>query len=70
MQLVRWEPIRELSAMREVMNRLWDDSYYRPFRLSTVGDEAALPAIDISEKNDKIVVKAVMPGVKPEDLGY
>jgi len=68
MQLVRWGPIRELSAMREVMNRLWDDSYHRPFRLSTVGDEAALPAIDISEKNDKIVVKAVMPGVKPEDL--
>lgn len=68
MQLVRWEPFRELSAMREAMNRLWDDTYHWPFRLANVDGEAAVPAIDISESNDKIVVKAVMPGVKSEDL--
>ena len=67
MQLVRWEPFRDLSTMREAMNRLWDDSYHWPFRLTTVDGETTVPAIDISESNDKIVVKAVMPGVKSED---
>jgi len=68
MQLVRWEPFRELSAMRGTMNRLWGDTYHWPFRFVTVSGGAAHPAIDISETDDQVMVKAVMPGVKPEDL--
>ena len=68
MQLVRWEPMRELSAMREAMNRLWDDTYQWPFRFVATNGGAAQPAIDVSETDDQVLVKAVMPGVKPEDL--
>ena len=68
MQLVRMEPFRELTTMREVLNRLWDDTYYRPFRFAAVNGGATQPAIDISETNDEVLVKAVMPGVKPEDV--
>lgn len=68
MNLVRWEPFRELATMREAMGRLWEDSYPWTFRLATVGDGALLPAVDIYETGSDLVVKAALPGVKPEDL--
>jgi HSP20 family protein len=68
MNLVRWEPFRELATMREAMGRLWEDSYHWPFRLATVGNGALLPAVDIYETSSELVVKAALPGVKPEDL--
>ena len=68
MNLVRWEPSRELANMREAINKLWDDTYAWPFRLARVSDEPVLPAIDVYETGNELVVKVALPGVKPEDL--
>lgn len=68
MNLVRWEPFRELANMRETMDKLWDDTYAWPFRLARVSNDTVLPAIDVYETGNDLVVKATLPGVKPEDM--
>ncbi len=66
-ELVKWEPFRELISLREAMDRLFEESFVRPFGwLAPVGAETF--AIDMYETDDDIVVKAAIPGVKPEDI--
>ena len=63
--LTRWEPMREMMSLREAMDRLFDDAFTRPVSLR---DLAALPLVDLSQDDDEITVKAVLPGLKPEDV--
>ncbi len=63
--LTRWEPMREMMSLREAMDQLFDDAFTRPVSLR---DLAALPLIDLSQDDDEITVKAVLPGLKPEDV--
>ena len=46
MNLVRWEPSRELANMREAINKLWDDTYAWPFRLKARNQKAKAKGYD------------------------
>jgi len=61
MVLQRWDPYRELRQMDETMNRLW-----RGFGSSTNTMEDWNIAIDVIQRLDEVIVKASVPGVKPE----
>ena len=66
MVLRRWEPFRELRHMQENMDRLWHSFG------SGGGEEGdvenwAIP-LDVAQEGDNIIVKASVPGVKPEDI--
>lgn len=63
--LIRWEPAREMMTLREAMDRLFDDAFTRP--ISMTGN-LSLPAIDMYQTDDELVVKAAVPGVKAEDV--
>ena len=65
-QLVRWDPFAEFGSLRRAMDRLFED--YAPTR-SVRGEGAELTfPVDLSESENEIVVKAVLPGIKPEDV--
>jgi HSP20 family protein len=50
------------------MDSLFDDSFIRPSRiLSTLG-EAGTPTLDVHQTSNEVVVKAVLSGLKPEDV--
>ena len=66
MTLTRWEPFRELMTLREAMDRLFEEAFTAPFRLSD--GWGVLPLVDMYQTEEAVVVKATMPGVKPEDL--
>ena len=66
MALVRWTPFRDLVAIQDEMNRLFEDFVRRSTRESDRG--AWLPVMDISESEDKITVHMDLPGVKKEDV--
>jgi HSP20 family protein len=68
MAIERWHPFTELMSLRQAMDRLFDDSVVRPSRTSETLGEVAAPALDIYQTPSEIVVKAALPGVKPEDL--
>lgn len=69
MTMARWDPFRELVTMREAMDRLFEDSFFRPGRLTgTVREVARVLPIDVYETADELVVKAALPGARPEDV--
>jgi HSP20 family protein len=67
MAIQRWEPFREAVSLRDAMNSLLQDSFVRPLGMLAESDVAMLP-LDIVETEDEFVVKASMPGVRPEDV--
>jgi HSP20 family protein len=70
MSLMRFDPERELLSLRDAMNRLMEESFVLPSIVGEVrgsGRSWGL-AVDMVETNDQLVVKASVPGVKPEDL--
>lgn len=63
--LIRWEPAREMMTLREAMDHLFDDAFTRPLSLR---DAWTVPAIDMYQTDDEIVVKAALPGIKAEEV--
>jgi HSP20 family protein len=61
----RTSPRTELMSFREAVDRLFDDTTFRP--LAWGGAEARLP-LDIMSSEDNIVIEAALPGIRPEDV--
>ncbi len=61
--VVRWDPYRDVTALRDEMNRLYS---------RTVGDARGpsswTPAMDVFDHEDAIVLKVELPGLAPEDI--
>jgi HSP20 family protein len=57
--------MREMMTLREAMNHLFDDAFTRPLNISAV---SAMPAIDLYQTDDEIVIKAALPGIKPDEV--
>src|SRR5207249_4588924 len=69
MNLVRWDPFRELEEMSNRLNRLFE----RPTLRTGNGKEALtvadwVPSVDISETDTEYLIKAELPEVKKEDV--
>jgi len=67
MSIVRWEPFREMTSLRDAMDRLFEDSFVRAPRLWPRIGEWELP-IDMHQTASDVVVKASLPGFKPEEV--
>ena len=63
--LTRWEPVREMMTLREAMDRLFDDAFTRPLNQSGV---SVIPAVDLYQTEDDVVLKANLPGLKADDV--
>jgi len=67
--LTRWEPAREMMTLRDAMDRLFDDAFTRPFSVSREGGSNwSSPAIDMYQTDDEVVMKAALPGIKPDEV--
>lgn len=68
MNIIRWDPFRDLTTLRERMNRLFEEAY------TSRGEEKDLvsgkwnPSVDIYEKENAIVLKAELPGIDENDI--
>ncbi len=63
--LIRFEPMREMISLREAMDRLLNEAFTPTFTM--LGGWQVLP-VDLYQTDDEVVVKAAMPGVKPDDV--
>ena len=67
--LVRWEPTRELSTLRDRMDRLFNETFGRGW-----GGEEGLstsvwtPPVDVFETPESIVLKADLPDVNKDEV--
>ena len=70
MGLDRWDPLREMLSLREAMDRflhLQQGGLMRPAQLLSSMRPDAIP-LDVVERDDAFLVKAAIPGVRPEDV--
>ena len=69
MTLTRWQPFNDLVSLRDAMDRLFSDSFVRPARWPSQADEgAATLPLDMYETDEDVIVKASVPGIKPDDV--
>ncbi len=61
--LMRYNPVRDWLSMNTMLDKFFNDAYF-PTREGGFGT----PNVDVIENNDNIVVKAELPGFKPEDI--
>jgi HSP20 family protein len=55
-------------SLRQAMDKLFEDSFVRPSRALAALGEVAAPALDVYQTPSEVVVKATLPGLKPEDV--
>ncbi|MGI5917807.1 MAG: Hsp20/alpha crystallin family protein [Anaerolineae bacterium] len=69
MSMIRWEPFRDLMALREAMDRLFEDSLVRTgTRWTSPTDVSCHLPIDVYSTDEEIVITASVPGVDPEKV--
>ncbi len=68
MSISRWEPFKDFMTLRQAMDRLFEDSIVRPARFLGEGPGRVTLPLDVYETRDTIIVRASLPGVKPEDV--
>jgi len=68
--LRRWDPFREMASLRREMDRLFGEYFGRVRGTEEEGLVTGTwaPAVDIYETDDKVVLKAELPGLKKEDI--
>lgn len=66
--ITRWDPFREMTDLRDTMDRLFDRGFSRPWRLLTWDAGEGVFPVDVYETDEEVVVKASLPGVKPDDV--
>jgi len=69
MSIVRWDPFRNVSALQDRINRLFEDAF--PAEKETdreIRQSAWKPVVDIYETDNGLIITAELPGVRKEDL--
>ncbi|HEY7961719.1 MAG TPA: Hsp20/alpha crystallin family protein [Solirubrobacteraceae bacterium] len=59
--LTRWEPFAELGELRGRFDRMFED-------LLDGRERGWMPAIDVEREDGNLVVRADVPGIKPEEV--
>ena len=67
MNLVRWNPFQDIPVLRNQMNRLFDNAL-SGWPGESNGTSNWLPAIDIHETDEELVVLADVPGFDPKKI--
>lgn len=66
--LTRWEPLRDLVSLREAMDRLFEESFVRPWSGQLMPTDGATLAVDMYETDDDVIVETALPGIDPDDV--
>jgi HSP20 family protein len=67
MALVRWEPTREVDSLQSEVNRVFD-AFFGSGTGNATRSRRWLPAMDLVETEDQLVLKADLPGLGHDDV--
>jgi HSP20 family protein len=68
MAIVRWDPVRELDSFQTDMNRLFDGFFGARDGASGGGHRRWIPAMDLVETDEHLVLRADLPGMSEDDV--
>jgi HSP20 family protein len=63
-----WSPFRQLSSLRDEIDRLFDNPLSSLTELSQPFSGGWVPALDVYEDRDNYVVKMELPGMKKDQI--
>ena len=66
--LTRWEPLRDVQTMRNLMDRFFDEPFFNAPQLWSQRNETFPLPLDVIEEEGEYIVKASMPGVEPDQV--
>jgi HSP20 family protein len=58
----------DLMTLRDAVDRLFQESFVRPFSTLFPASARGAMALDVYDQDDAVVVEVTVPGVKPEDI--
>ena len=64
----RWEPFRNVGDIQGEVNRLFDTFLGRPMAPAAPATRSWLPAVDMHETKDELVLTVEVPGVREKDI--
>ena len=69
MDMVRWNPAKEMLGLRSQMDRMLSD-FFGPSRRGDNGTSLWdwSPTVDVYDQDDRIVIKAELPGMEKKDI--
>lgn len=65
-RISRWDPLRDMITMRQAVDRMLDEAFARG--TETRGTGAWLLPMDAYITDEALVIRADVPGIKPEEL--
>ncbi len=69
MAVIRWnDPFRDLAALQERMNRVFEESLARGRHEEDLSTGTWAPPVDIFETKEKVVLKAELPGFAEDQI--
>ena len=68
MSMIRWQPFPEIISLRQAMDKLFEDSFVTPSRISGIPGSYMATPVDMYQTASDVVVKATLPGIKPEEV--
>jgi len=66
--MMRWHPFRGLARMQREMDRLFEELLGRPLVRWESEEGVRFPAVDVTETDKELVVKAELPGVDKDKI--
>jgi HSP20 family protein len=68
MAIIRWDPFRDVVTLRDKMNRLFEDTFTSRGEDKDIIASAWMPAVDIFENENELVLTAEIPGIEEKDV--
>lgn len=68
MALARYDPWRDLSGLRDDMNRLFADRLQDPEGAGSVLGGEWMPPVDVREGSEQYTIEADLPGIDPKNI--
>ena len=68
MAIIRWDPFRDMTTLRERMNRLFEDMAASRGEDKDLTTSSWAPAVDIYETENEVVLTAEIPGIEEKDI--
>ena len=67
MAIVRYNPWQEMNSLQRQLNRMFDDAL-TPASIAEFGNFAKVPAAELTETDEALLLKLEVPGMQPADL--
>jgi HSP20 family protein len=67
MAIVRYNPWSEMNSLQRQLNRMFDD-VLTPATLADFGNFSKVPAAELTENEENLVLKLEVPGMQPAEL--